>query len=193
MGRAKQIPSARKLIVTQLRTAQSETEKLSAEARLRAYDETASAPLVNAFAAAHGDYQRNMRHVVNRGGTALERWKRDGKLSESQQAAIIHCQRLWDKIGKPSRGLVADFNRVSGEGGKASGLTDLEAMLEMARIESNIPSKYWACFESVCRFDEPSGLAGSRLAEPDRTAEAVARLTVCFVADIITMRERLSY
>jgi hypothetical protein len=152
--------------------------------------EEATAPLVNRFAESQGDYARNLRFVVNRGGTAIDRWKNNGSLSESQQAGILHCQNLWAKLG--SQCLVVDFNKVSGQA-HGDGLSQHEAFTEVARISAAFPYDYWNVFENVCRHDLPAGVAGSRLANTKRSAETAARLIVCFIADLISMRERLSY
>lgn len=153
----------------------------------------AEAPVsVNEFAEQHGDYSKNLRFIVNRGGTAIERWKRDGNLSDSQEAGILHCQSLWNKLG--SQGVVVDFNKeVRGSGTIPGCLSQPEAFAEIARISDGFPRPYWDVFENVCRHDLPAGVAGSRLANTKRSAETAARMIVCFVADLISMRERLSY
>lgn len=154
--------------------------------------EAATAPLVNRFAEVHGDYSRNLRFVANRGGTAIDRWKRDGNLSDSQQAGILHCQSLWAKLRMPR--VVVDFEREVA-GGDSEGWThrQLEALGDLHRISSEFPHDYWNVFENVCRHDLPAGVAGSRLANTKRSAETAARLIVAFIADLISMRERLSY
>ena len=84
-----------------------------------------TAPLVNPFAEQHGDYVRNLRFMQNRGGTALARWITAKLLSDSQQAAILHCINLWAKIG--SRSIVANLQRSVG-GGHGDGYAEAEAM-----------------------------------------------------------------
>ncbi len=154
--------------------------------------EEATRPLVNPFTMAHGDYERNLRFVRNRGGTALERWERDGYLSVSQQAAILHMQRLWTLIDQGSR-LVVNLDRTvfgcNGDGNHK----EIEARHDVHRIKGVFPYEYWDIFERVCRWDEPAGTAGSRLANFTRTASESARLVVCMVADMIAMNERLSF
>jgi hypothetical protein len=145
---------------------------------------------VNDFAAKHGDYERNMRFVVNRGGTAIDRWRTAGKLSDSQLAGILHCQHLWARIG--SQSIVADFDRIRGMP-HGDGVSQHEALTSLGRIASDFPPTYWDVFENVCRHDLPAGVAGSRLANVRRSAEIAARCVVCFIADIIAMKERLSY
>lgn len=148
------------------------------------------APVVNPFAEQHGAYEKNLRFVVNRGGTAIDRWKRAGNITQSQEAAILHCQMLWERIG--SQSVVVDFNRARGLP-HGDGYSQHEALTELHRISSAYEGKYWDVFERVCRFDEPAGTAGSRLANTKRSAEAAARTIVCFIADMISTRERLSY
>jgi hypothetical protein len=156
----------------------------------REQTERDTAPLVNPFAEQHGDYVRNLRFMQNRGGTALARWITAKLLSDSQQAAILHCINLWAKIG--SRSIVANLQRSVG-GGYGDGYAEAEALAELHRIKSGIPEIYWNVFERVCRWDEPAGVAGSRLCRAKNSADVAARVTVCFVADLIATRERLSY
>lgn len=152
----------------------------------------AGAPAVNAFAARHGDYERNLRVVVNRGGTPIARWKTAKLLSDSQLAAIDHCIGLWDAIGT-SGGLVANLDRtVFGSPGDGN-VREIEALNDLHRIKGYVPDKYFSIYENVVRFDEPAGFAGSRLTECKNDQVSAARTVVQFVADIIAMKERLSY
>ena len=153
-----------------------------------------TAPLVNEFRAKHGDYARNLRFVVNRGGTAIDRWKTAGYISESQEAGILHCQGLWARLREPN--VVANLD--SNGGGGARGVEawtehQVEALHELAQIANEFPAKYWDVFEGVCRHDLPAGVAGSRLSNVRKAAEISARQVVCFIADIISMKQRLSY
>ncbi len=152
--------------------------------------EEAAAPLVNRFAEQHMVLERNLRFVTNRGATTVDRLASTGALSESQQAAIRHCQRLWAKLG--SQSLVADFDKVVGQV-HGDGYSQHEALAELHRISKGFPSEYWLVFEAVCRFDEPAGVAGSRLANNKRSSIDAARMVTCFIADLIAMREGLSY
>jgi hypothetical protein len=159
-------------------------------------------PLVNAFAAQHGSYERahgidgqgniNMRPMINRGGTALDRWKAAKLLSETQLAAIAHVDRLWRLVDAGAR-LTANLDRTifgcPGDGNMA----EIEAGDDLNRIRASFHPTYWDVFENVCRFDEPAGVAGSRLANDDPTRRTMARTIVCLIADHIYMRERLSY
>lgn len=152
--------------------------------------EAATAPLVNRFAEQHGDYRRNLRFVTNNGSTTVGRWIAAKSITDSQRAAIEHCQRLWEKLG--SQCLVIDFERVRGQQ-HGPGYSQHEALAELHRISSAFPHDYWDVFERVCRWDEPAGKAGSRLANNNRSSIDAARLVTCFIADIISMRERLTY
>lgn len=152
--------------------------------------EEATAPIVNRFAAGKGDYERNLRFVTNRTSSTVTRWCRDKSLSDSQIAAIEHCQRLWARLG--SQCLVIDFNRVRGQQ-HGDGYSQHEALAELHRIKSGFPLPYWDVFENVCRFDLPAGVAGSELANRKRSAEIAARMIVSLLADMIAMRERLSF
>ena len=137
-----------------------------------------------------------LKTLVNRGGRPVTRWTAAGLLSDSQLAAIAHCERLWAMLGGKS--LVANLERVPG--GSGNGWAEQEALDDLARIKDYVPAKWWSVFEDVCRFDEPAGFAGSKLAEDrsdpeiaERDRAVAARLTVQFVADVIAMKERLAH
>ena len=154
-------------------------------------------PLVNPFAARHGDYGRDRRagkssNMRNRGGTAVDRWEKAGLLSPTQLAAIAHMQRLWLIVEAGPR-LVANLERtVFGCPGEGN-LAEIEARQDVNRISGGFPPPYWNLFENVVRFDEPAGTVGSRLANVSRSGAEAARIVVCLVADTIYLRERLSY
>lgn len=150
---------------------------------------------VNEFAKQHGDYDTNLRYIVNRGGTPIARWKAANLLTESQQAAIAHCIRLWEIVSSSGK-LVANLDRTvfgcPGDGHPR----EIEARDDLHRIKGYFPHPldgYWSVFENVVRFDEPAGTAGSRYANDTRNSQTAARLIVGMVADTIAMKERLSY
>jgi hypothetical protein len=154
-------------------------------------------PLVNKFAARHGDYVQAGEYgdarlaMVNRGGTALTRWIKSGQLTESQQAAILHCQRLW-RLAFHLPNVVANLDRVSC-GETRDDPRSIDARIDIKRIEGGFPKPYWYIFENVCRHGEAAGRIGSNLVSDTRSASTHARLVVCMVADMIALRERLSY
>lgn len=194
MGKAKDIKTLAEL-AKQMKARVKEQERQRAERQIKS---AANDPLdgtVNAFAAKHGDYDRNGRHVVNRGGTAIDRWTRDGQLSDTQQAAILHMRRLWE-LTETSTRLVANLDRTvfgcpgNGNDAEIEARSDLHRIIDIFRHPLD---EYYRIFELVCRFDEPAGTAGSKLANDNRAASTAARTVVCFVADTIYARERLSY
>jgi hypothetical protein len=145
---------------------------------------------VDSFTAQHGDYQRDgNRGTINRGGTPIARWARDGQLSETQAAAIHRCLFLWERAGRHT-GLVQDLLKVIGQQ-PSSGWAQQEALDELMALKAIVPRKYWEVFENVVRFDEPAGLAGSALANNSRSAIDAAKLCVLFVADMLAQRWRL--
>lgn len=129
---------------------------------------------------------------INRGGTPVMRWIEDGKLSDTQQRAISHCLYLWRMAGLEQRVTASYGERIVGYGdseGRAS--NEIEARQDLHRIREYFPVQWWDVFENVVRFDEPAGVAGSRLGFGTRSACDRAHTTVCFVADVIHMKERL--
>lgn len=123
--------------------------------------------------------------LLNRGGTAVDRWHRDGQLTDIQVRAIEHVQALWQRAATV-RGLVFDPLKIPGGTG-GDGLSQQEALDDLSRYGRDVPAKYWSVFEAVCRWDEPAGTAGSKLATNRPAALASARLCVAFVADLIAM------
>ncbi len=153
-------------------------------------------PQLDPHTAQHGDYRDEGNHgrlraIRNYGGTPVARWKASGALEDYEIAAIDHCIMLWERIGRSS-GLVMDLNKIPGMPG-GDGMREHQALSDLARIKGYFPAKYWCVFENVCRFDEPAGVAGSKLATNKDEHVAAARLTVKFVASVIAQNERLSY
>ena len=140
---------------------------------------------------AKGTYCGDKR-ITNRGGTPIMRWIAAGKISETQGLAISLCMKLWAITGLEQRTTASYGERIGGGGGSDSrSELEIDARDDLHRIKDYIPDKYWEVFENVCRFDEPAGVAGSRLGYGSRSAEHRAHTTVCFVADIIADREWL--
>lgn len=144
---------------------------------------------VNDFAAQHGDYERDgLRGQRNRGGTPIARWRTADLLDDRQWTAIEYCIRLWERAARDT-GLVMDLTKIIGLP-PSSGWSQQEALDELASFKNQIPAIYWEVFENVCRWDEPAGVAGSRLATNKRSAIDRAQLCVRFVADLIATWKR---
>lgn len=143
----------------------------------------------------HGDTFRRETVHLNRGGTPLARWKRDKALTDGQIAAIDHCLRLWHIVGYSPR-LVASYGERIPITGSSETMTNtqIDARDDLYRIIDYFPGPvrtYWNVFENICRHDMPAGVAGGELSKSNRTADARAHQVVCFVADVIAMKERL--
>lgn len=132
---------------------------------------------------------------INRGGTPLTRWKAAGSLSDTQQAAIDICLRLWAITGLEQRTTANYGERIPGGGNEeCRAAVYLDAKDDLAKIEGYFErlEPYWNVFVNCIRFDEPAGVAGSRLGFSTRSAETRAHQIVCFVADIIASKEGLA-
>lgn len=140
----------------------------------------------------HADTAQRVTAFVNRGGTPYARWKAEERLTDNQRVAIDHVIRLWALAGTERR-ITANYGeRISGSGNaEHRAISEIEAREDLHRIQDYIPSKYWHCFENVIRWDEPAGIAGSKLGFGGRSACDRAHQVCCFVADIIFERERL--
>jgi|JI10StandDraft_1071094.scaffolds.fasta_scaffold188956_4 hypothetical protein len=143
---------------------------------------------------AKGGYEGDKR-IVNTGGTPVARWAKSGKLSQTQCIAIEMCIRLWAITGTEQR-TTANYGEIySGSAAESENGVEryLDAKMDLSRLHGYFRGleAWWQVFENVCRFDEPAGVAGSRLGFGSRSAEDRAHTTVCFVADIIATNERL--
>lgn len=146
---------------------------------------------------AKGQVERVNGVDINHGGSPVTRWRAKGMLNAPQEAAIAYCHRIWSLVGVEQRTTAAYSERVpaainTGESGRLL-LARMEAGDDLARIKDYVPRPYWEVFENCVRFDEPAGVAGGSLGFGSRASKERAHTIVCFVADMITMKERLSY
>lgn len=129
--------------------------------------------------------------LVNRGGTAVERWihsDRAGIFDEPQQRAIRYTQSLWARADGQLRAIDHSRDVVDN---LVEGLSQQEALDELQRLKDRVPRPYWDVYENVCRFDEEAGRAGSRISTNSRSAVDAAKTTVAFTSSLIAMWRRL--
>lgn len=129
--------------------------------------------------------------LVNRGGTALERWvanDRSNLFGEGQQRAIRYTQSLWARADGTLRAVDHSRDVIDC---MTEGMSQQEALDELRVLKGQVPRPYWDCYERVCRFDEEAGTAGSRLATNSRSAIDAAKTTVAFTASLIAQWRRL--
>lgn len=174
-------------------------------ARLKAEERDRSEPLVPHEAQRHGDYQDDTLYSVNdngqivraavkrnRGGTPICRWIEANKLTSEQLGVINWCQRLWRMAGISQRVTANYGERIGGMGCiELSAANEIEARQDLHRLQGYVPRPYWDVFENVCRHGIPAGHAGSTLGFGERSANDRAHTIVCFVADIVAMKEGL--
>lgn len=128
-----------------------------------------------------GERATTHRTLINRGGTAIERWLHEpgSKLfGEPEKAAVRYCQHLWQRIDRkgPPQPI-----RVNGRE-LWLGQSEHEALAELATFKRRLPAKYWSVFEDCCRFDVGAADAGIMLASNSRSANDAAKTCVAFVA-----------
>ncbi len=134
-----------------------------------------------------GERQKTYTVLVNRGGTAVDRWisgDKAGLFGEPQQRAIRHTQRLWVRAEGHLRALDLARDVVDEH---VDGMSQQEALDELQRYKDRMPRPYWDVYENVCRFDEEAGVAGARIATNARSAVDAAKTTVAFTASLIAM------
>lgn len=157
---------------------------------------------------AHGGYGRTFTMHVESATEAMthvsrhdpvERWKAADRLSEGQMAAIQLCRHLWELSGVHQRVTAAYGERTPASHGiEFRALSMIEARKDLHRIQDYLPPAYWSLFERVCRFGETAEEAGKRLdfgrdgtTKIERSAADRAHQVVCFVGDLIAMKELL--
>lgn len=165
-------------------------------------------PLVTPDVAKHGNYVWADIHAIDERGneyksttkrnlkaSPLAMWRAQGMLTPTQDDAINLCIRLWEFL-PPMPATTAQYgeripSNDSGQESEAAVNAWLDAIADLRRIEGYTPRSYWQVFENCLRFDMPAGVAGSDLGFTGRSGRTKAHLTVCFVADIIAMKEGL--
>lgn len=125
----------------------------------------------------------------------VERWLRAGRLSDTQETAIIFVRRLWELAGI-KQSVTANYGeRIPGSGNsERRAINEIEAREDLHRIIDYFPTPldgYYRLFENVCRHGMPAGVAGGALGFGTRSAQDRAHQIVAFVADIISSKERL--
>lgn len=153
----------------------------------RLADEQSELSVITPEMRAKGTYS-GTRTIVNN-HDPVERWKASGKLTQAQQVVIEMCQRLWRLAGLQQRVTASYGERMPASVSyELRALTELEAREDLHRIQDYVPAKWWSIFENVCRHQMPAGVAGG---EDDRNGAHKAFVVVCFVADVIAMKERV--
>lgn len=153
---------------------------------------------------AHGGFHRQFVTHVDSQTKAMvyvaahdpvERWERAGRLSYTQMAAIGFMRLLWDRAGISQRVTASYGERIPGGGNEERrAAIEIDARKDLHRVQEYFPGKtqdYYRVFENVVRHGEPAGVVGSRLGFGGRSGADRAHTIVCFVADIISMKERL--
>jgi len=149
---------------------------------------------------ANGSYERKFVTHVETNTKAMafvsshdpvQRWLDAGRLSDSQEVAILAVRRLW-RLTEQVRSITANYGeRVIGSGNaERQAINEIEAREDLHRIRGYIPRPYFDVFENVCRHGMPAGVAGGELGFGPRSAQDRAHQIVCFVADTIAMHER---
>lgn len=126
----------------------------------------------------------------------VQRWKAGRKLTQPQVVVIDKCRALWSITeNKAIQKVTATYGeRMATGGSNELGIIALhDAEVDLKRITGYFKGleTWWNIFENVVRFGEPAGVAGSQMGAGGKTAQARAHIIVCFVADIIAMKERL--
>lgn len=139
------------------------------------------------------DNTKAMAHISLH--SPVERWLKGGRLSDSQYAAIELVRRLWRLAGLYQKLTATYGERIPGNT-EAATHAEIDARRKLHALQDCIPggagSGYWMVFEQVCRYDEPAGVAGSRLGYGTRSGAERAHTIVCMVADIIAEEEGLA-
>lgn len=120
--------------------------------------------------------------LLNRGGSAVDRWINSQAFNLSQERAIRYTQGLWVRADGKLRAVDTTRDRVDE---MIDGMSQQEALDELHRFKAQFPRDYWSVYENVCRFDEEAGVAGSKLANNRRSAIDAARTCVGMTSAMI--------
>lgn len=123
----------------------------------------------------------------------VARWKRAGRLSDTQIAAIALCEALWAKCGLRQK-LTASYGERMPGGCDNEWLAAsvIQAGKDLARIEGYCVPWQFEWFENVVRWGEAAGSAGASLGfNGSKGAQAATLMLVQCVADQIAKEERL--
>lgn len=133
----------------------------------------------------------SMAHVAAH--SPVERWRRNGALTDAQLAAIATVRALWELVGlrQKTTATYGEPIRITHDN-EWLAARKIQAMRDLTRLEAQCPPWAWDVFENCVRFDEPAGIAGSALGFEPRSAVAAALVTVKMVADIVAREECLS-
>jgi hypothetical protein len=175
-------------------------------AKQKAKIQKAQERAVSPFTAQHGDYrpaivvdltgelsgkrQSMVRLLVNRSVSTVDKWLFDGGpgFEAPEAAAIAHVRRLWKVVGSGSR-LTGRYDPSALIRSTGSRVADQEAyrsaLLTLGAYQEQFPARIWEAFENVVRWDEPAGVAGSRMANHPAERRAHAKASVGFVASKI--------
>lgn len=134
---------------------------------------------------------KSMAHISAH--SPVERWKRAGRLSDSQIAAIALCEALWATCGISQKLCSTYGERLpAGYDNEWAEAEKLDAQRRLNRIEGYCVPWQWEVFENVCRFGEAAGTAGASLGfNGTERAQAATLMLVRCVADHIAREERL--
>ena len=134
---------------------------------------------------------KSMAHISTH--SPVERWERAGRLSDTQMAAIGLVRALWERCGLRQKITATYGERLPlSASNEWLAVHEIQARRDLTRIERYVPAHWWECFENVCRWDEPAGVAGAALGYGSRNAETRAHMIVVCTADLIAREERLT-
>lgn len=211
MARAKKKPGNKQSAADSVYKREAGETALQYASRITRYETNQrdkSKPLVSPDVEKHGAYQWADVHQIDAAGneskaatkrntkaSPLAYWKAQNMLTATQEAAIAYCIRLWEFL-PPMPATTAQYGeRIpssdSGHESEAAVNAWLDAIDDLRRVEGYIPRSYWQVFENCIRFDMPAGVAGSDLGFTGRSGRTKAHLIVCFVADLVAMKEGL--
>lgn len=143
--------------------------------------------------------------VRNMGGSPVERWAARSKLDERQIQAVLFYQDAFRKVFGEGPRMSASYSPVIIRGLRAS--VELWAGSTIAAREAlrlldqevffRLPMDHFPVWQNVVIWDEPAGIAGSRLGFCHKPAEAVAleivRTMASMVADIVIDSSRRDF
>jgi hypothetical protein len=192
MAKAKSNPLARQMGESVLR----HTARL---ARERQNERDKKQPIVTAETYSHGKYVSEGATIINKNATPFTKWRALNSFTETQEAGIYYCLRLWEAMPPAARTTGSYGERIGGGGNTFEADEHVNRYLDakdaIIRIESYFKGElkgYWQVFENAIRFDIPSGVAGNHLDYVGRSGNAKCLAAVQYVATTVAEYEGLA-
>lgn len=121
------------------------------------------------------------KRISNRAVTVIDDWIDDGLFERRHIRVIEHARDLWRDIRRPTHDYFDGYDPED----RAESFEAERAKNLLRRAKRLVHHEDWSVFENVVRWNEPLGVSGSRLYNPNAAALSAAKEIVRDVAELI--------